>query len=501
MINRKKLRSLPDLLNKRLLLIFGNPPLGIAEIENSGIPISPGIRNLLNRDAYVTHATQPGLGAVSLATYMNRAGYKAVVKDWYLDSVPIEEFQIIGISTTALDLNNLADITKKIRIKNPDCLLIGGGPLSWSYSPEEIFTEIQEIDFFVNNEGEITFIDLLVALEKGYDLTGVSGISFRMGDSVHTTPTRTALNPKNISLPDWSLVDFNNRIPLLPFETMRGCPYQCAFCSEVTYWGKPVRFRAVSDILSEVEHDIERFGITTFRISDSCFSAPENRCLEVCSGLTERFINNGVKIQWSAFSRITNLQPFLIEKMKGAGCVALDIGMESGDTAILKGMKKNYESKDIIERVTMVHEAGIIAHCNVVVGFPGETRTSIQNTIDTLNASRPDTYHCMLLYVAPNTDLSIHRNHYSLVGDKLHWNHATMSSDQASEAMNEIVQSVKNSCLFISGEISSIMLIASGFTQNDVRSFFSNIADNKIGDAERAMSEKALLRKVLPVRE
>jgi radical SAM superfamily enzyme YgiQ (UPF0313 family) len=299
----------------------------------------------------------------------------------------------------------------------------------------------------------------------------------------------------NISAPDWSLINLTDRIPLLPFETMRGCPYQCSFCSEVTYWGKPVRFRNVHEILSEVERDIEQFGITTFRISDSCFSAPEERCIEICDGFIERFIKNGVKFQWSAFSRITNLKPFLIDKVRESGCVALDIGMESGDSSILKGMKKNYESKDIIERVTRVKSSGILAHCNVVVGFPGETNVSIRNTIDTLNVAAPDTYHCMLLYVAPNTDLSINREKYSLYGEKLQWNHATMSCYEAKESMLEIVQSVKNSCLFISGEISAIMLIASGFTPSEVRTFFINIADNKVGDKEHAMSERALLRK------
>ena len=182
-------------------------------------------------------------------------------------------------------------------------------------------------------------------------------------------------------------------------------------------------------------------------------------------------------------------------KTQKGGCVALDIGMESGDTAILKGMKKNYESKDIIERVRMVRSTGLLAHCNVVVGFPGETRDSIRRTIDTLNEAQPDTYHCMLLYVAPNTDLSINRNHYMLSGEKLHWNHPTMTSDEAKTHMFEITQSVTNSCLFISGEISSIMLIASGFSQNEVRSFFTNVAKNDIGKQEIMMAKKALLRK------
>ena len=446
-------------------------------------------------DGYTTHASQPGLGAVSLASYLTLHGFRVVVKDWYLDTVAVEKFQVIGISTTAFDLPDLAAIVNAIRDKNPDCLIIGGGPLTWSYPPEEIFSAVPDLDFFVNNEGEVTFIELLEAVKLGSEPASVQGISYKCGKVIHTTSPRSKMDPQNIAPPDWSLINLKNRIPLLPFETMRGCPYQCAFCSEVTYWGKPVRFRSIQDILSEMESDIEHFGITTFRISDSCFSAPESRCMEVCKGITERFIKNGVKLKWSAFSRITNLKPALINNLTEAGCVALDIGMESGDTSILKGMKKNYSTTDIIERVSRVRSAGLLAHCNVVVGFPGETKTSIRNTIDTLNEARPDTYHCMLLFVAPNTDLSLHRKEYSLSGDKLNWNHATMSSDEARESMHEIVQSVKNSCLFISGEISSIMLIACGFTRKTVRTFFDNIAHNKISDQEIIMAKKALLKK------
>ena len=71
-----------------------------------------------------------------------------------------------------------------------------------------------------------------------------------------------------------ALLAASRGMPVFPVETSRGCPYDCAICSEVSYWGKPVRYRAIPDVIDELSYDVSAFGVRTFRFADSCFSAP-----------------------------------------------------------------------------------------------------------------------------------------------------------------------------------------------------------------------------------
>jgi anaerobic magnesium-protoporphyrin IX monomethyl ester cyclase len=482
-----------------ILLIYGIPPLRPSNIEIRGVPFSPSLKTVLRNNVPI-HLSYPALGVAVLATFLKKLGFHVQTKDWYLESVDPTQFQIIGISTTYLYFENLQEIAKSVKASNPKCKLVIGGPMSWTHSFDYILKTIPEIDFIVLREGEKTFLDLIISIVKNTDSTKVKGIALRVGKKMVATPQREPLDPKEILAPDWFLINLRGRTPMLPIETSRGCIYNCAFCSEVHFWGKPVRFRSIKSVIAELNDDVFTHGISTFRISDSCFSAPEKRCIDICEAMEKAFTGKGIPFQWSSFARVTNLNKRLLEKMKKAGCRALDIGMESGDEAILQTMNKLYSPQDIVNCITYAKELGIITHCNVVVGFPGETKDSIENTIDILNRAQPDSYHCMILDIAPNTDLANNKEKYGITGDRIHWKHSTMSSIKATASVADIIKKVSPSCLFVAGEMMAIMLIAAGYTPDDVRSFFRNIAFQRGGKREAQMIDKvtkiSLLKKL-----
>jgi len=173
--------------------------------------------------------------------------------------------------------------------------------------------------------------------------------------------------------------------------------------------------------------------------------------------------------------------------MAKAGCVALDIGMESGSDMILKSMGKSYSRRDIVKSVSLLHKYGILSHCNVIIGFPGETVSTVEETVETLNESHPNTYHCMQLYIAQKTLLSENKRKYHLVGSKLRWRHATMTSSEAENEIGKLVRKVTNSCLFIAGEYVAILLTAAGFARQDIAGFFKNIASGTVTDRDLHM--------------
>jgi anaerobic magnesium-protoporphyrin IX monomethyl ester cyclase len=265
------------------------------------------------------------------------------------------------------------------------------------------------------------------------------------------------------------------RLPVLPVETSRGCPFDCAYCSETTYWGKPVRYRSIDNVIEELRYNVTALGISVFRFTDSCFSAPPVRCAEFCDAIYERLIKRGLPIQWSSYARVNNLNEMLLGKMKMAGCVALDIGVESGSEIVLRAMGRHYAPEAAIEVARTARNMDIITNFNVVVGFPGETQGSMLESAVLINTAAPDTYSCFQFFLAPNTRVDTLQDRYHLEGRGLNWRHDTMTSAEAKEGISTIESRISNSVNFPGGEYFACYLASVGYGVNEIRDFYRSI--------------------------
>jgi len=369
-----------------------------------------------------------------------------------------------------MDVKHVKQIASYVRATNPDATIVMGGPLSWSYPPMNIMKDIPDIDVIVSREGEQVSLELVEKRREGGSLNQIKGIVFRSKKRLTDTGYAPFIDFDKLPFPDWGLVGLEKRLGILPVETTRGCVYNCAFCSETTYWHKPARFRSVKTVIAEIKRNIEKFNVTMFRFVDSCFTAPEERCAKICDAITAEELN----IRWSSYARIDNMNKALLKKMKRAGCVALDIGMESGDLSILGNMGKGYGVEVIKKAIAHARQLDIIAHCNLVVGFPGETRETVDNTIKVLEEAKPDSYSCNILDVAPHTFIYDNLEKYGLTGQRLAWNHQTMNSIEAYGEMQRIYGSASSSHPFLGGEYFASSLISLGYTAADVRDYFSS---------------------------
>jgi len=470
-----------------LLIITGIPPIRISLFKEYGIPIPSFIADLAGDEGYLSLPLHT-LGAVTIATYLQTHGLEVEVRDFFTDEIDVTHARIVGISTTFMEMHHIKEIAVYVKRQNPSAIAVIGGPISWSFSPEEILKTAPDVDIIVCGEGEKSFLELVTSIRYNHPLERVKGIVFREGKKIIRTPPRDMMDLNELTPPDWRLIDLRKKMDILPVETARGCVYNCAFCSEVHYWGKPVRFRSTESVIKEIRQNVNDSGIRTFRFVDSCFTAPEERCGEICDSIFEQFIEKGLEIRWTSYARINNLTRDLLKKMRRAGCVALDIGMESGDRDILQSMKKGYSDKRILESIQTAKDMGILTHCNIVVGFPGETHETIDNTIDVLNRANPDTYDCMLLYVAPHSYIYENRESFGVKGERLKWEHQTMTSEEASRAMFSIPEKVSSSCLFPGGEYCAGMLSSLGHSTDEIRSFYRGIT--------RGEGDKTILMKM-----
>jgi anaerobic magnesium-protoporphyrin IX monomethyl ester cyclase len=154
--------------------------------------------------------------------------------------------------------------------------------------------------------------------------------------------------------------------------TTFGCPFNCDFCSKPIF-GNDFRRKSGSKIISEIEN-ILGYGYDSLWIGDDNFTLDERFVLEFCQ------MTSNLDITWSCLSRTTGVKRIMAEQMKSSGCDRVYLGLESGSQATLDLMNKKTTIAENTQAVDVFSHAGINVSGFFLVGYPGETRESIEKT-------------------------------------------------------------------------------------------------------------------------
>lgn len=265
------------------------------------------------------------------------------------------------------------------------------------------------VDFCIIGEPEYTARDLAAALRDGDGTKLVAGLAFLddKGELVVTGPRTPISNLDELPVPDWSLIDTGNyRLPLnnrrfLLANTNRGCPYRCTFCNAYAYYGRVPRRRSVQHIMKELHNNVEKFGVTDFMFWAEEFILDKAFVLELCREIT----GAGLKIRWVCNSRVDAADEETMNAISSAGCWNIAFGIESGDQDILTRINKQTTLEQIRFAVTAAKHAGLQVTGHVIIGLPGDSRTTISNTEKFINSLELDfvQYYCAMPY--PGTQL------------------------------------------------------------------------------------------------
>ena len=246
--------------------------------------------------------------------------------------------------------------------------------------------ESRHLDFIIRNEPEESLTVLAEALEKGTGIENVQGISYRneTGQVYHNHARPFINDLDKIPFPAWHLLDLEEyRLPLtgerfLILAPLRGCPYQCTFCTAQTYYGRKIRKNTVPRIMEEIKYMMNRFDINQFFIWADTFTADQDYVFEFCRHILRSKLNIG----WTCNSRVDTVDGRLLTEMKRAGCWMISYGIEAGDQAVLDKARKNITVDQCREAVRLAKEAGIKVAAHFVLGLPGETEETLAGTID-----------------------------------------------------------------------------------------------------------------------
>ena len=183
--------------------------------------------------------------------------------------------------------------------------------------------------------------------------------------------------------PAWDLVNINryglpvtNR-PFLLTLTARGCPYPCKFCAARTLYGKRPRLRSWQKIVSEMKYVKEHYGVNDFLFWAENAISDKQHMYDISRGLTEALPG----VRWVCNGRADIIEEELLKIMKKSGCWMIGYGIEAGTKKVLGLMDKRITIGDIERAVRLTKKAGLEVTGHVMIGFPGETREDILETI------------------------------------------------------------------------------------------------------------------------
>lgn len=250
--------------------------------------------------------------------------------------------------------------------------------------PSETLLEYPGLDFLIRGEAEESLEELIFTLENGGDLNNVRGIGFRSEEGVVivTEPRPPIENLDSLPYPRHDLLPMDRyRLPLIGNRytfvmASRGCPFNCIFCRSPVMWGKKVRKRSPENIIGELKL-LAGMNVTNIIFHSDTFTLDRKWTIELC----KRIIDESLPIRWMTNSRANTVDREMLAWMKKAGCWMIAYGFESGSQQILNNVKKEITIDQIKNAANLTKEVGIKIWGYFILGLPGETKDTIDETI------------------------------------------------------------------------------------------------------------------------
>ena len=375
---------------------------------------------------------------------------------------------VVAISTSFLmSIRAVKRVTEIVRRYAPRAKIVVGGPLVYNsyllYQKKDTDYHLEpcrqdyffigeepryneDIDFFIIEEqGEASFIQLINALDAGEEPSDVPNLAFYKGKEVFFTAREAENNDFSADLINWQQVPTRYLHPIYPVRGSRGCLYRCKYCNFVTHRGFLIK---PHDVLATELASLSAFGrVRIVRFTDDNLFINRKNLELFC----ETIIKSGGGMKWTSFIRANAITPDNVALLKESGCMMAQIGMESGDAMMLTRMNKREDPDSYLKAVELLNTHGIYTQLYFIVGFPGETTDTLDNTVRLINQFKHDGPAVNFIMVfpfllAPLSPIyaSESRAAFGLTGYMSEWRHSTMDSKQAATYAREMLLRIEN---------------------------------------------------------
>ena len=364
------------------------------------------------------------IGLDYIAAYLDAMGHEAELLDLCFEDdweVAIRarfsrgaEPQIVGVTLRNTDdcycasrqsfLPQFAEMVRALHAHAGDALLVIGG-VGFSLMPQSTLAHFPRAVGIVG-DGELALAAIANAADQGEGFSGVPGVISRtpQGEWQMQAPAHGAVPKIPASR---SFVD-NRRYfregGQAGIETKRGCAGRCIYCADPVAKGRTYRVRPPADIADEAQNLLAQ-GVDCFHTCDSEFNLPQAHALAVCEEFARRGL--GGRLRWYAYCSPGAMTRELAVAMRQAGCVGINFGTDSGCDAMLKSLARDFSSDDVRRAGEACRAAGITYMCDLLLGGPGETRETADETIRFMQEIGPDVVGVAIgLRIYPGTELA-----------------------------------------------------------------------------------------------
>jgi len=408
-----------------------------------------------NARHYLTHAEMITLNGIYLYHYLLHHGFEPhIIQNFSLADLQAELTPIplaVCISSNFIYLDEIADMAGEIKTIDRDIPVIAGGLLVKKVLNEGQGVSTQTMEwlrsfhgkldqFIVEFRGEETLVRSLKTLQSGGDITHVPNVAVYDRDGILNF-TRREIEPLDMdaSCVDWKEIPDRYLRKTVPVTTSRGCSFRCKFC---TCWKlcPQVHYKSIDALKHELIQIQEKGFVKHVRFTDDNFGANRNRLKKVL----RMILDQGFTFTWSTYVRAGSLTPETVPMMREAGCEFVNMGIESGSQIILDNMDKRLDREQVIDAIKLLNANGIYGEGGFILGFPGETMKTFEDTLDLVNRSRLPFFQPNLFYFSKEMGIDADQEKFGLTGLALTWKHDTMDSGQASGLMVEMAEKVEH---------------------------------------------------------
>lgn len=325
-----------------------------------------------------------------LAAVAEKCGWNAQILDMETLHDPVPEADIYGVTSSSPQWPDTIRLSERLANEFPESLtIIGGNHIS---ADPEGFKDTS-FHSAVLGEGEVTlskildfYPDLYPHAYSGEHIEDLDEIPF---------PAR--------HLVDWSKykrgIYWGKELlaPAVSMITSRGCPYNCVFCGSHVVFGREARFRSVQNVVSEIVHVIDTLGYGGFNFHDDTFCLNRQRVIQLCDEFAK------LNIVWRCLTRADTVDEKMLGAMAKAGCKEIILGVESGSQTVLDRLRKGVTVAQNLRAMQLIKKAGIQLKVGVIVGSPGETWVTVEETKQLLKACPPDYWNVSVFTPFPGS--------------------------------------------------------------------------------------------------
>jgi len=304
----------------------------------------------------------------------------------------LDSFQptIVGIGAMTPIIESAlksANVSKQVC---PDAKVVMGGPHA-TFADKQIISDEKDVDIIVRGEGEETLLELAKQSPEMQKIGDIKGITFRKDNQVVRSVDRPFIqNLDALPFPAYKYIQMKRYritgMKLLPIISSRGCPFQCSFCVASQMFGAKYRARSSKNVLDELEWLKNEYDAEGIAFQDDTLTFDKKRALEICDGMIERKL----KLPWGCSSRADVVTKEVLAKMAKAGCDEICFGVESGCQRIRDSLKKKVTTEQCENAIKWAKEAGIFVTVSVILGYPGETKETLRESLEFVRQVEPD---------------------------------------------------------------------------------------------------------------